>query len=127
MPKLCKTDSITTEQTTGILATYQAHHLPPLVTPANNQPAKTIIHQNQFNHIQRNIFFHPNSEYQYWPSNPHLQNNPFNLGHHQPQSRYANYDSGTTETLALSRTPNEVTKKIILMTLNKKARKIKGS
>jgi hypothetical protein len=74
IPNLRETDSINTELTGGPLTTYQAFDKPPLVTPANYQHPKTIVQQNHLNHIQRNIFVQPPSDYSYYvPSNHQLK------------------------------------------------------
>jgi hypothetical protein len=105
--KLRDTDSTTTEQTGGILATYQTIHQPPLVTPANYPPTKTIVQQNHLNHIQRNIFLQQNSEYPYWPHNPHQPKDHFQIGHQRNHSVFSNYDSITADPLTKATDPSE--------------------
>jgi hypothetical protein len=61
-PMFHDTDSITTNPTNaGALTTYISTEHPPLVTPANILPTKTIVNQHKLSNIQRNIFVQPSN------------------------------------------------------------------
>jgi hypothetical protein len=76
VPNLRDTDSISTELSGGPITTYHHFEKPPLVTPANYQPPKTIVQQNHLNQIQRNIFLPSQPDYSYLAPTSNHQNEP---------------------------------------------------
>jgi hypothetical protein len=80
VPILHDSDSISTNPSNAAaVTTYQSAENPPMVTPANMLPNKTIVQQNHLSHMQKNIFLQPNNPASYWSHQMHQHNDQ-----HQP-------------------------------------------